>query len=114
MLDFVAGAHKFLKLDGRHPRMDMQPYLRKRRVPHKVTPIGADKSSRRKNHKLSESHLLAKQIAREVSGLMPYEKKAIDIIKMDNLRKARKFLKRRLGSMQRAEKKFEDLFEKSR
>lgn len=62
----------------------------------------------------SETHILAKQIAREISGLMPYEKKAIDIIKTDNLKKARKFLKRRLGSMSRAEKKFDDLYSKQR
>lgn len=89
--------------------MEMQKYLRKIRVPHKVKKISPEGVVPKKSYELSESQKLAKQIAFEVSGYAPYEKKAIDLIKADELRKAKKFLKLRLGSWARAEKKFDAL-----
>ncbi|KAI5149616.1 large subunit ribosomal protein L36e [Enteropsectra breve] len=92
----------------------MQKYLRKRRVAHKVTKFEGELAVAKKSYKLSPSQILAKEIASEISGLAPYEKKAIDMIRGDNQKKARKFLKNRLGSMARAEKKFEKLCEIAR
>lgn len=89
--------------------MEMKKQYRKCRVAHKVTPINPEPIVKRKSFKLSENRILSKNIAEEVCGLMPYEKKAIDYIKKDDPKKARKFLKIRLGSMARAEKKFETL-----
>lgn len=94
--------------------MEMQRYLRKRRVAHKVTPIQPERIVKRKSYAPSENKILAKKIAEEVCGLMPYEKKAIDFIKKDNPKKARKYLKNKLGSMSRAEKKFETLIKHSK
>lgn len=89
--------------------MEMQSYLRKRRVAYKVTKISPERVVPKKSYALSESQKLAKQIAMEISGPAPYEKKAIDLIKADELKKAKKYLKIRLGSWARAEKKFDDL-----
>ena len=89
-------------------------YLRKRRVPYKVTRINPEPVIPKKTYKLSEEQILAKSVAREISGFAPYEKKAIDLIKADELKKSKKFLKTRLGSWARAEKKFDDLLKHAR
>ncbi len=90
-------------------KMDMPKYLRKIRVPYKVTKINPKKVVPKRHVDTSESRKLARRIARQVCGLAPYEKKAVDLMKMDELKKAKKFLKLRLGSWSRAERKFEDL-----
>ncbi|ORD94183.1 RL36 [Enterospora canceri] len=87
----------------------MKKFLRNKRVKHEVKPIKVDRIIKKKTYELSESQKIAKMIAAEVCGLQPYEKKAIEYIKSDNTKKARKFLKIRLGSLTRAEKKFEQL-----
>lgn len=94
--------------------MEMKRFLRKRRVAYKTTPINPEKIVKRKSFKLSQGAILAKQIALEICGLSPYEKKAIEHIKKDDLKKSRKFLKKRLGSMARAEKKFDVLMKHSK
>ena len=46
-----------------------------------------------------------REIVHEVAGLSPYERRAVDLLKLDKRRNARKFLKKRLGTHQRAMKK---------
>lgn len=94
--------------------MEMKRFYRKRRVAHKVTPINPEPVVKQKSFAIHANKILAKKIALEVCGIMPYEKKAIDYIKKDDPKKARKFLKTRLGSMSRAEKKFETLMKQSK
>lgn len=94
--------------------MEMKKFYRKRRVSYKVTPVSLDRIVKKRSYKLSQDAILAKQIAAKVCGLTPYEKKAIDHIKKDDLKKARKFLKGRLGSMSRAEKKLEALMKQAK
>lgn len=94
--------------------MEMKRFLRKRRVAYKVTPINKEKIVKEKSFKMTENKKLSKKIASEICGFCPYEKKAIDFIRKDELKKARKFLKKRLGSMSRAEKKFENLMKNSK
>lgn len=94
--------------------MEMQSYLKKTRVPHKVTKISPERVVPKKSYALSDSQKLAKQVAAEISGHAPYEKKAIDLIRADELKKAKKFLKLRLGSWARAEKKFDELVKAAR
>jgi len=94
--------------------MEMQKHLKKIRVSHKVTPIKVEKIIPKKSYALSETQILVKEIAREINGLAPYELKAIDMIKADEYKAAKKFLKKRLGSLKRAEKKFEILCQKAR
>lgn len=94
--------------------MEMKKFYRKRRVSYKVTPISPERVAKRKSFQVSQSTIMAKQIASRICGLSPYEKKAIDHIKKDDLKKARKFLKGRLGSMSRAEKKFDSLMKQAK
>lgn len=94
--------------------MEMKKFYRKRRVSYKVTPISLERVAKKKSFKISQDAILSKQIAAKVCGLSPYEKKAIDHIKKDDLKKARKFLKCRLGSMSRAEKKLDGLMKQAK
>lgn len=94
--------------------MEMKRFYRKIRVPHRVTKMTPEGVVKRKSYVISENKILSKKIAQEVCGLTPYEKKAVDLMKKDEPKKARKFLKGRLGSMQRAEKKFEALIKHSK
>lgn len=87
----------------------MKRFYRKRRVAHNVKRISPEPVVKQKSFDITENKILARKIALEVCGLMPYEKKAIDYINKDDQKKARKFLKNRLGSMARAERKFETL-----
>ncbi|KAL6121994.1 hypothetical protein NUSPORA_01017 [Nucleospora cyclopteri] len=87
----------------------MQRYLRKQRVKHQVTKCTVERVVKKKSYELSESQKLAKMVALEVCGLSPYEKKAVEYMKNDNIKKARKFLKIRLGSLNRGEKKMDTL-----
>jgi large subunit ribosomal protein L36e len=49
--------------------------------------------------------LLVRDVIREVAGWAPYERRAQDIIKLDKPKAARAFLKKRLGSFDRARRK---------
>lgn len=94
--------------------MEMRRVHRKRRVAHKVTPINPEPVIKRTQIRNNENRILAKKIVQEVCGFSPYEKKALEHIKKDDSKKARKFLKKRLGSMSRAERKFEQLMRLSK
>ncbi|OAG29400.1 large subunit ribosomal protein L36e [Nematocida displodere] len=52
---------------------------------------------------------LATNIAKEICGLSPYEKRAIDFAKKGEDKKMKKFLKKRLGSLRVAKRKQERL-----
>ena len=94
--------------------MEMKRFYRKKRVSHKVTPINPEMVIKTKSFEISENKILSKKIAQEICGLSPYEKKVVDLLKKDEPKKARKFLKKRLGSMSRAENKFETLIRHSK
>ncbi|KAI4291549.1 large subunit ribosomal protein L36e [Pancytospora philotis] len=94
--------------------MEMQSYLKKIRVPHKVTKINPPKAAFKKSYGLSESQKLAMNLANEICGLCPYEKKAVELIKADEYKSAKKFLKLRYGSWARVDRKFEYLLKNFR
>ena len=94
--------------------MEMKRFLRKRRVAFKTTPINKERIVKKKSFEVTQAKILSKKVAAEICGLSPYEKKALDHIKKDDLKKARKFLKKRLGSMARAERKFETLMKQQK
>ncbi len=91
----------------------MKPFYKKRHIPFAVKKISIDNVIKRKSRS-SETYQLCKSIAAEITGLAPYEKKAVDYIKNDNIQKAKKFLKIRLGSLPRAEKRLELLMKLAR
>ena len=53
----------------------------------------------------------ARQVVHELAGWQPYEKRAMDLIKLERRRAAKQFLKKRLGSNCRAVKKLAKLEE---
>ncbi|KAI5184390.1 large subunit ribosomal protein L36e [Nematocida homosporus] len=48
---------------------------------------------------------VARNIAKEICGMAPYEKKALDFAKKGEEKKMKKFLKKRLGSLKMAKRK---------
>lgn len=82
---------------------------------HKTTKIPAGKT---KADKVRPSRLKGKQtkhsrfvrdLIREVCGHAPYEKRAMELLKVSKDKRALKFLKRRLGTHIRAKRKREEL-----
>ncbi|UZJ51209.1 hypothetical protein CBS101457_000529 [Exobasidium rhododendri] len=76
---------------------------------HKTTRrIPAAKASRRKG-KLSQRSAVVKSVVREVAGFAPYERRAMELIRNSKDKRARKFIKRRIGTLRRAKGKMEFL-----
>ena len=92
---------------------EMRIKLRKIRVKYQTTPLDTKKTSKHheKVQKRERSLVMAREIASEICGLAPYEKKATDLIKSDQERKCKRFLKKRLGSLRRAKRKQQELTE---
>ncbi|KAL1117799.1 hypothetical protein AAG570_004114 [Ranatra chinensis] len=85
---------------------------------HKTTKIVYAKSKADKKHKLRPSRLkglqrkhtkFVRDLVREVCGHAPYEKRAMELLKVSKDKRALKFLKRRLGTHIRAKRKREEL-----
>jgi len=66
------------------------------------------KPSRRKGH-LSKRTAFVREIVKEVSGLAPYERRIIELLRNSKDKRARKLAKKRLGTFGRAKAKVEDL-----
>jgi len=50
-----------------------------------------------------------RDLIREVSGLQPYEKRVVELLKISKDKRALKFIKRRLGNHSRSKKKRDEL-----
>lgn len=61
-----------------------------------------------------EKTQLARNIAKEICGFAPYEKKAIDFARRGEEKKMRKFLKKRLGTLKSAKKRQDRLLSEMR
>lgn len=88
--------------------MAMKTKLKKLHQKYATTPIKnleLIKRPYKKIGKATEDRRLAKSIAAEICGFAPYEKKAMDLLKRDQERKCKRFLKKRLGSLKRAKGK---------
>lgn len=70
-------------------------------------------TGKKTNYKISEAAIFTKNIVSEICGLAPYEKKAVDMIKKGNEKRAKKFVKTRLGGMRASKKKLEYLTAKA-
>ncbi|KAF2757093.1 ribosomal protein L36e [Pseudovirgaria hyperparasitica] len=76
---------------------------------HKVTPrTPAPKISTRKG-RLSKRTAFVREIVREVSGLAPYERRVIELLRNSKDKRARKLAKKRLGTFGRAKKKVDEM-----
>ncbi|KAB0797057.1 hypothetical protein PPYR_11118 [Photinus pyralis] len=82
---------------------------------HKTTKI---KSGKTKGEKIRPARLkgiqtkhtkFIRDLVREVLGYAPYEKRAMELLKVSKDKRALKFLKRRLGTHIRAKRKREEL-----
>jgi len=97
------------------PRYEMAVGLTKG---HRTTKIVVGKSKADKKHKIRPSRLkgiqtkhnrFVRDMVREVCGSAPYEKRAMELLKVSKDKRALKFLKRRLGTHIRAKRKREEL-----
>ncbi|OWB54365.1 hypothetical protein B5S28_g212 [[Candida] boidinii] len=76
---------------------------------HKVTAKEvAPKISYRKGA-LSKRTAFVRSIVREVSGLAPYERRVIELIRNAGEKRAKKLAKKRLGTQKRAKAKVEEM-----
>merc|ERR1711941_54578 len=76
---------------------------------HKVTPYQPKpKVSRTKGH-LSKRTAFVRDIVKEVSGLAPYERRVIELLRNSKDKRARKLAKKRLGTFGRAKAKVDEL-----
>ncbi|KAF4532286.1 hypothetical protein B566_EDAN007258 [Ephemera danica] len=102
---------------GKAPRYEMAVGLNKG---HKTTKIvwAKNKQTADKKYKIRRSRLRGRQtkhtkfcrdLVREVCGHAPYEKRAMELLKVSKDKRALKFLKRRLGTHIRGKRKREEL-----
>ncbi|ODV57830.1 60S ribosomal protein eL36, partial [Ascoidea rubescens DSM 1968] len=76
---------------------------------HKVTPKAVAPKISYSKGKVSKRALFVREIIREVSGLAPYERRTIELIRNTGEKRARKLCKKRLGSFGRAKRKVEEM-----
>ncbi|KAF7385858.1 hypothetical protein HZH68_013193 [Vespula germanica] len=77
---------------------------------HKTTTIRVAKSKTEKEKTRQTKHSkFVRDLIREVTGHAPYEKRAMELLKVSKDKRALKFLKRRLGTHIRAKRKREEL-----
>ncbi|KAK0534233.1 ribosomal protein L36 [Tilletia horrida] len=70
--------------------------------------VVAPKPSYRKGRASQRSQTI-KSVIREVAGFAPYERRAMELIRNSKDKRARKFVKKRLGTLRRAKAKMEIL-----
>merc|ERR1712019_89501 len=76
---------------------------------HKVTKnTSKPKVVRRKGH-LNKRVKFIRDVVQEVWGLAPYEKRAIELLKVNKDKRALKFVKKRLGTHTRGKRKRDEL-----
>ncbi|GLA56944.1 60S ribosomal protein L36 [Aspergillus tubingensis] len=77
---------------------------------HKTTPLNTPKTriSRTKGQS-SRRTAFVREIAREVVGLAPYERRIIELLRNTQDKRARKLAKKRLGTFGRGKRKVEDM-----
>ncbi|EPQ26150.1 uncharacterized protein PFL1_06358 [Pseudozyma flocculosa PF-1] len=68
----------------------------------------APRPANRKGRK-SERVEVIRSVIREVAGFAPYERRAMELIRNSKDKRARKFIKRRVGTLRRAKSKMEAL-----
>uniref|UniRef100_A0A0N5AM06 60S ribosomal protein L36 n=1 Tax=Syphacia muris TaxID=451379 RepID=A0A0N5AM06_9BILA len=67
-----------------------------------------ERQSRRKG-RITKRNKLVRELVREIVGFSPYERRAMELLRISRDKKALKFLKRRIGAHKRALRKREEL-----
>ncbi|KAL1946854.1 hypothetical protein VTO73DRAFT_14958 [Trametes versicolor] len=76
---------------------------------HPTTPIAqAVRPSQRKGIQSARTKFV-RSVVREVAGFSPYERRVMELLRNSKDKKARKFTKKRLGTLLRAKRKLEEL-----
>ncbi|XP_077989151.1 large ribosomal subunit protein eL36-like [Glandiceps talaboti] len=74
---------------------------------HKVTKNVMKRPSRRKG--INKHVKFVRDIVREVCGYAPYERRAMELLKVNKDKRALKFIKKRLGTHTRGKRKREEM-----
>uniref|UniRef100_A0A646QEJ4 60S ribosomal protein L36 n=1 Tax=Hemiscolopendra marginata TaxID=943146 RepID=A0A646QEJ4_9MYRI len=76
---------------------------------HKLTKHVTKPRPSKKKGKLYKHTKMIRDIIREVSGHAPYERRAMELLKVSKDKRALKFIKKRLGTHLRAKRKRDEL-----
>ncbi|CAD5227428.1 unnamed protein product [Bursaphelenchus okinawaensis] len=58
---------------------------------------------------LSKKAKITREVVRDITGFAPYERRAMELLRISRDKKALKFLKKRIGQHQRAKKKRDEM-----
>lgn len=78
---------------------------------HVVTPKAVAPKISYKKGVLSKRTSFVRGVVREVSGLAPYERRLIELLRNSGEKRAKKLAKKRLGTLKRAKAKLEEVTE---
>lgn len=76
---------------------------------HHLTKVKPPPRPVHRKGRISRHNKLVRDVIREVSGQAPYEKRAMELLRVSKDKRALKFLKRRLGTQVRGKRKREEL-----
>nr|AAX48870.1 L36 [Suberites domuncula] len=88
------------------PQYEMAVGLKKG---HKVTKVQQKERPSRRRGFLSKRVKFVRDLVREVCGQAPYEKRMLELLKVQRDKRALKFAKKRLGGHRRGKKKREEM-----
>jgi len=76
---------------------------------YKITVNQRKPRQSRRRGRITKKSKLVRDIVREVAGFAPYERRTMELLKISKDKKALKYLKRRIGSHQRAKRKRDEM-----
>jgi large subunit ribosomal protein L36e len=76
---------------------------------HQTTPHVSKPRIGRSKGRLSKRTAFVRDVVKEVSGLAPYERRVIELLRNSKDKRARKLAKKRLGTFGRAKAKVDEL-----
>lgn len=76
---------------------------------HKTTPNPQKRRPSKNKGKLTAHNKFVRDLVREVVGFSPYERRAMELLRISKDKRCLKFLKKRLGAHVRAKRKREEM-----
>ena len=76
---------------------------------HKTTPNTSKPKPSKNKGKQTNHNKFVRDLVREVTGFSPYEKRAMELLRISKDKRCLKFLKKRIGSHIRAKRKREEM-----